>query len=82
MLPFFVLFVLWLINKVLMMKPQTKMICWQDGEFWLGYLEEYPDYMTQGLTREELKDNLRDIYFELNSGRIPCVRKEEELVLA
>ncbi len=64
------------------MKARTKMICWQDGEFWLGYLEEYPDYMTQGLTREELKDNLRDIYFELNSGRIPCVRKEEELVLA
>lgn len=47
------------------MKHSTKMICWQDGEFWLGYLEEYPDYMTQGMSREELKDNLRDIYFEL-----------------
>ena len=21
---------------------------WQDEEMWLGYLEEYPDYMTQG----------------------------------
>lgn len=58
------------------------MICWQDGVFWLGYLEEYPDYMTQGMSREELKDNLRDIYMELNSGRIPCVRKEEDLVFA
>ncbi len=43
------------------------MICWQDGAFWLGYLEEYPDYMTQGMTREELKDNLRDIYFSAKS---------------
>jgi predicted RNase H-like HicB family nuclease len=42
------------------------MICWQDGEFWLGYLEEYPDYMTQGMSRDELKENLRDIYIELN----------------
>jgi predicted RNase H-like HicB family nuclease len=28
---------------------------------WLGYLEEYPDYMTQGETIEELQDNLKDI---------------------
>jgi len=49
------------------MKTQTKMICWQDGEFWLGYLEDYPDYMTQGMSREELRDNLRDIYFSAKS---------------
>ena len=42
---------------------------------WLGYLEEYPDYMTQGETLEELKENLRDIYNGLNSGNIPCVQK-------
>ena len=23
-------------------------VYWKDGKFWLGYLEEYPDYMTQG----------------------------------
>jgi predicted RNase H-like HicB family nuclease len=28
---------------------------------WLGYLKEYPDYMTQGETLEELKENLKDI---------------------
>jgi hypothetical protein len=21
---------------------------WQDGEMWLGYFEQYPDYLTQG----------------------------------
>jgi predicted RNase H-like HicB family nuclease len=46
---------------------------------WLGYLEEYPDYMTQGESFEELKENLRDIYTELTRGAIPCVRKVADL---
>ena len=54
-------------------------VYWQDDGMWLGYLEEYPDYMTQGETFEELKENLRDIYNELESGNIPCVRKVAEL---
>jgi len=58
---------------------RKKFIYWQDDEMWLGYLEEYPDYMTQGETLEELKENLRDIYNELISGNIPCVRKVAEL---
>ncbi len=45
----------------------------------LGYLEEYPDYMTQAQSTEELEENLRDIYKELASGNIPCVRKVAEL---
>ncbi|KJR42942.1 hypothetical protein MCHI_001145 [Candidatus Magnetoovum chiemensis] len=35
--------------------------------------------MTQGETIEELKDNLRDIYKELQSGTIPNMRKCAEL---
>ena len=35
---------------------------------WLGYLEEYPDYWTQGESEEELRANLSDIYADLNSG--------------
>ena len=61
---------------------RKKFIYWQDDEMWLGYLEEYPDYMTQGETLEELKENLRDIYNELISGNIPCVRKVAELEVA
>jgi len=26
----------------------AKYVYWQDGDMWLGHLEEYPDYMTQG----------------------------------
>ena len=45
-------------------------IYWQDEEMWLGYLDEYPDYMTQGETIDELKENLIGIYKELTSGHI------------
>ncbi len=60
---------------------RKKYVYWQDDDdgMWLGYLEEYPDYMTQGETFEELEENLQDIYKELNSGNIPCVRRVAEL---
>ena len=47
---------------------RKKYVYWQDGDMWLGYLEDYPDYMTQGESPEELKENLKDIYEELSSG--------------
>jgi predicted RNase H-like HicB family nuclease len=59
-----------------------KYVYWQEDEMWLGYLEEYPDYWTQGETLEELKENLKDIYYELHSGHIPSVRKIAELEIA
>ncbi len=46
---------------------------------WLGHLEEFPDYVTQGQTLEELKDNLRDLYRDLTSDQIPNVRRVAEL---
>jgi len=61
---------------------KVKFVYWRDGKWWLGYLEEYPDYMTQGESLEELKENLKDLYKELSSGEIPCVRKVAELEVA
>ena len=55
---------------------------WQDENMWLGYLDDYPDYMTQGTSIEELQENLLDIYKELTSGNIPVVRHRGELQLA
>ena len=57
----------------------VKFIYYKEDDMWIGYLEEYPDYMTQDGTLEELKENLKDIYEELNSGRIPRVHKVGEL---
>ena len=50
-----------------------KYVYWQDDDMWLGYLEEYPDYMTQGETVQELEENLRDVYKETSSGNIPSI---------
>jgi predicted RNase H-like HicB family nuclease len=55
---------------------------WQDEEMWLGYLDKYPDYMTQGTSLEDLKEHLADLYKDLSSGVIPNVRQHSELELA
>jgi len=60
----------------------ARFVYWQDDDMWLGYLEEYPDYMTQGESLEELKENLKDIYDDLTGGAIPYVRKVAELEIA
>ena len=57
-------------------------VYWQEDEFWLGYLEEYPDYMTQGKSLKDLEEYVRDLHKELTSGAIPCVRKVAELQLS
>ncbi len=59
-----------------------KYIYWQDGSDWLGYLEDFPDYATQGSSFEDLKEHLKDLYADLTGGEIPGVRHEGELVLA
>jgi len=46
---------------------------------WIGYLQEYPDYWTQGESREELEANLEDLWKDLNGGAIPEVRRTAEL---
>ena len=59
----------------------TKYIYWQDQGLWLGYLQDYPDYWTQGQSLEDLQSHLRDLYQDLTSGEIPGARKLAELSL-
>ena len=59
-----------------------KYVYWQDDDMWLGYLEEFPDYMTQGESIDELQENLKDVYKEVTSGNIPGVRHVAELQFA
>jgi hypothetical protein len=60
----------------------VRYVYWQDQGAWLGYVEDYPDYMTQGETLEELQENLRDLYSDLTGGKIPGVRQVAELRIA
>lgn len=57
---------------------KKRYVYWQDEPFWLGYLEEYPDYWTQAETDTGLKENLLDLYRDLSSGAIPQARRIAE----
>jgi hypothetical protein len=60
----------------------TKFTHWQDGDYYLGFLNDYPDYQTQGMSKQELVNHLRELLADLESGEIPYIRKVEELVLS
>jgi len=60
---------------------KIRYVYYQDGKMWVGWLESYPDYKSQGKTIEELEENLNDIYKEINDGKIPQVRKVGELAV-
>ena len=57
-------------------------IYWQVDEMWLGYLDEFPDYQTQGESIQELEENLKDLYDDLAGGKIPSVRRAGHLRVA
>ena len=55
---------------------------WQDEEFFLGYINDYPDYVTQGYSKDELLENLRDLLKDIESREVPYIRKVEEMAIA
>ena len=59
----------------------VKYIHWQESDAWLGYLQDYPDYWTQGETLDDLLDHLKDLYLDLSDGQIPGARKVAELAI-
>ena len=59
-----------------------KFTSWQDDNFFIGFLNDYPDYLTQGMSREELAENLRSLLVDLESDGIPYVRNVDELMVA
>ncbi len=58
-----------------------RFVYYQEEDMWIGWLEEYPDYRTQGENLDELKENLKDIYSDISGGAIPAVRRVGQLVV-
>ena len=56
-----------------------RFIYYEEDGMLVGWLEEYPDYRTQGETMDELRENLLDLFKEFTSGQIPRVHKVGEL---
>lgn len=61
---------------------KVSIVYWEEDSGWIGYLQEYPDYWTQGDTLEDLEEHLRDLYQDVTSGQIPGIRKVGELEVA
>ncbi len=57
-------------------------VYWQDGDAWLGYLDEIPDYWTQGESLDVLIAHLKDLYLDVTSGDIPSLRLVGERVVS
>jgi len=64
------------------METKLRMIYWKSEHFWVGRLVEYPDIMTQGVTLEELEENMEDAYKLMNMDNVPAEHKVKELVFA
>ena len=62
--------------------PTAKIVYWEDDGSWLGYLQEFPDYWTQGDSFEDLEVHLGDLYKDLTSGELPGVRKVADIAVA
>ena len=60
----------------------VKYVHWQEDDAWLGYLQDYPDYWTQGETLDDLIEHLKDLYLDLAGGKIPGARKIGEMDVA
>lgn len=64
------------------MSGTVRIVYWQEKDgMWLGHLEDYPDYLTQGETFEDLQEHLRDIYVDIVGGLIPMVRHHVEMAV-
>ncbi len=60
----------------------AKYVHWQDGDLFIGYFVDYPDYWTQGESFDDLKVHLVDLYRDLTGGQIPGIRKVDELAVS
>ena len=58
-----------------------KYVYWEDNGTWLGYIQDFPDYWTQGESLDDLKEHLKDLYTDLTSGQLLGIRKVDELIV-
>jgi len=61
---------------------ESKLYLLAGRDFYLGFLDDFPDYQTQGESLDDLKEHLVDLYKELTSKNLPGVRQRGELIIA
>ena len=63
------------------MVMQLKYTYEMDGEFYVGYLDDYPEHPTQGESLKDFEENLLDIYKMIQEGELE-IRRHGVLELA
>ena len=49
---------------------ELKYSWWEEDGFYLGYIDEYPQYPTQGESMEDLENGLKEIYGWIKDGTL------------
>ena len=52
----------YLFTHAMIMIMEKQYTYWQDGQFFVGFLDDFPDDSTQGLSLAELEEALIEIY--------------------
>lgn len=64
------------------MMQKVKFVHWEEEGAWIGYLQDYPDYWTQGKSLKDLQEHLMDLYRDLTGGKLPAIRKVGEMIVS
>lgn len=64
------------------MEKEEKFTYWKEQNLWIGFLERFPDYWTQGESIDELQENLKDLFLELTGKDLPDPRQTGILKIA
>ena len=59
-----------------------KIVYQKKDNCFIGHIQEYPDYESQGETLDELKINLLDIYNDISNGLVPDAEPFQVLEVA
>lgn len=54
----------------------------QENGWFVGHVQEYPEYESQGRTFNELKENLLDIYDDITKGLVSDAKPSQLLEVA
>ena len=54
----------------------------EEKEWFVGHIQEYPDYESQGKSLEELRDNLIENYKDIRKGLVPDAKPFQILEVA
>ncbi len=55
---------------------KTRVIYKEEDGWFVGHIQEYPDYESQGKTLEELKGNLLEVYDDIKEGLAKSIIKK------